>query len=66
MLNLYKNLIITFTTVIIPLGFIAAAIGVFTSRRRFRKVLEEQFAEDSEQPQAEETEKVEEEQNGEE
>ncbi|MBO5287818.1 MAG: GldG family protein [Spirochaetales bacterium] len=66
MLNLYKNLIITFTTVIIPLGFIAAAIGVFTSRRRFRKVLEEQFAEYSEQPQAEETEKVEEEQNGEE
>ena len=55
MLNLYKNLIITFTTVVIPLGFVAAAIGVFTSRRRFRKVLEEQFDEDSEQPTAEET-----------
>lgn len=58
MLNLYKNLIITFTTVVIPLGFVAAGIGVFASRRRFRKILEEQFtADDSEQsePKTEET-----------
>lgn len=54
MLNLYKNLIITFTTIIIPLGFVAAGIGVFASRRRFRKVLEKQFAaEDFEQSESE-------------
>ncbi|MCH5150411.1 MAG: GldG family protein [Spirochaetales bacterium] len=60
MLNLYKNLIITFTTVIIPLGFVAAGIGVFASRRRFRKVLEEQFAaEDFEQSESENAETTE-------